>query len=150
MMSFFKSFGYAFKGLYVTIRGERNFRFHIVAAGYSVWLAIMFRLEDTEFILLVLTITLVLASELINTAFEISWHNPEDRHYEKAGTVKDIAAAAVLVCAVGAVAVGLFLFLRIDKLISLAQLVFSNPLYAVIFAASLVVSFLFIFKIKEN
>ncbi len=150
MMSFFYSFVYAIKGLLKAIRGERNLRFHLVAACYAVWMAVVFRLETTELILLVLTIALVISLELVNTAIELSWQNPSTENYEKAGAAKDVAAAAVLCSAIGAAVVGILLFFDLQKLSEITATLLSNPIYSVLFATSIVISFLFVFKFKER
>ncbi len=60
--------------------------------------------------MLALTITIVLGLEVLNTSLEIavSLASPEPDPLAKAA--KDVAAAAVLVGALGSLAVGLFLF----------------------------------------
>lgn len=110
--AFFRSFAYAAKGLWRMIRTERNFRFHLVAAAYIVGFAPRFLQTRGEWAVLILTVCAVLGLELLNSAVEhaVDLACP-DRH-PKAAAAKDIAAAAVLICAVGAVGVAISLFIR--------------------------------------
>ncbi len=110
--AFFRSFTYAAKGIVYMIKYERNFRFHLVAAAYILGFAPRFLKTRGEWAVLLLTVMTVLGLELLNSAVE---HAADlicsDRH-PKVAAAKDLAAAAVLVCAVGAVAVAVSLFIR--------------------------------------
>jgi len=70
-----------------------------------------FGITRTEWIVIILCIGVVIAAELFNTAIErlVDLVSPE-RH-PIAGQVKDIAAGAVLVCAVAAAIIGIIIFL---------------------------------------
>ena len=65
----------------------------------------------TEWTVVILCFGVVIAAELFNTAIErlVDLVSPE-RH-PVAGQVKDIAAGAVLVCAVAAAIIGLIIFI---------------------------------------
>lgn len=114
MKAFLKAFVYAGQGIWKTIRTQRNFRFHIVAAVYVTAFSFFYELSRAEYVLLVLTFSSVMASEMINTAIEaaVDLFSPE---YNKiAKNAKDAAAGAVLVTAVFAVIVAVILFLDFD------------------------------------
>ena len=68
-------------------------------------------LRGTEWALLIAMITLVLTAELLNTAFESALDAVHPDYHPKARVAKDVAAGAVLVASVGALAVGVWLFL---------------------------------------
>lgn len=82
----------------------------MVAAVVVVAGAVL-RLPAAAWAILFLTIALVVATELLNSAIEsvVDLVSPEDRPLAK--RAKDIAAAAVLVAAAGAVAVAICLAL---------------------------------------
>ncbi len=92
-------------------------KFHFFAASIVLVFAVVLRVPAAELMILILVITLVLAFELINTAIEkmIDLVNPA--YCELAGRVKDMAAGAVLVTAIGSVLIGLIIFWPYVKLI---------------------------------
>ncbi len=150
MKTFFLSFVYATKGIISAVRSERNLRFHLVAAFYSVWLAFLFELSHTEFMILFIAIALVISAELFNTAIEEGLEKPEVVFDERIGRIKDIAAAAVLTNAVVAAIIGIVLFFDVDKLISIGMSIPKNPVFLVAFILSLPASYMFVFKFKER
>ncbi len=76
-----------------------------------IGLGFMVRLNNSEWLILILTITLVIVLELLNTAVESIVNLVSPQMQEAARIAKDTSAAAVLLAAVGAVVVGLLLFL---------------------------------------
>ncbi|MCK9414178.1 MAG: diacylglycerol kinase family protein [Prolixibacteraceae bacterium] len=106
-----KSFGYAFNGLKLLFVEEHNSRIHLVAAVLAIALGWALKLSMTEWVAIFLVIGAVFAAELFNSAIEnLAGHLAPQKH-EKIKKVKDMAAAAVLVCAITAVAVACFIFL---------------------------------------
>lgn len=103
--SFRRRLGFALAGLAATVRTERSFRFHLVAAPAVVLVLAWLKPAPLWWAIAVLTIAAVLAAELINTAVEhLADHlHPEPHPAIKA--VKDCAAAAVLITSLGALAV---------------------------------------------
>ena len=106
-----ESFGYAFQGLKTAVKNEPNFRFHVIAGIIVVLAGFLFKFSAWEFAILTLTIGFVLILELINTTLEalVDLVSPEIQ--KEAKIAKDVSAAAVLISAILAVIVGLFLFL---------------------------------------
>lgn len=106
-----RSFGYAWKGIHQCIGKEQNLSFHLIATVVVVAAGFFFGITRTEWMIVVLCIGVVIAAELFNTAIErlVDLVSPE-RH-PIAGFVKDVAAGAVLVCAVAAAIVGGIIFL---------------------------------------
>jgi len=106
-----KSFRDAGRGLATTLKTQHNAWIHLVAA-IAVTLAgaaVGLRLEDWKW--LALTITLVWFAETINTAFEYLCDVVSPDYNEAVKHAKDIAAGAVLICAISAVAMGTMIFL---------------------------------------
>lgn len=106
-----KSFEYALSGLRGILVQERNFKIQLLFGGLAVILGFILKLSMSEWLDLVIVITLVLIFELINTAIEemVDLVSPEIR--EEARIAKDVAAATVLVASIGSVIVGALLFL---------------------------------------
>lgn len=105
-----QSFRSAFAGFFYCLRTQRNFRLHLLVTILVLGLAYLLRIERVEISILLLTILLVLTLEMINTAAEalIDLVAPDGK--EKARIVKDVAAAAVLVAAIGVMIIGIIIF----------------------------------------
>jgi diacylglycerol kinase len=104
------TFRYALQGFVHTVKTQRNMKFHLVAATLAVLAAVLLRLNRIEWSLIAICIGLVLAAELLNTALEAMVDIAAPEFHPKAKIAKDAAAAAVLVCAVLSVVVGLLVF----------------------------------------
>jgi diacylglycerol kinase len=105
------SFGYAIEGIKEAVKSEPNIRIHLIIGFIAIIMAYILRFNKTEWIILIFTISFVLILELINTALEAIVDIVSPQIQRKAKIAKDVAAAAVLVSAILAVIVGLFLFL---------------------------------------
>lgn len=110
MFRFFKSFGFAVKGIKQSFITELNFKIHLLIAAFVVVAGWGFDISTLEWLALVICIGSVLTAELMNTAIEALVNLVSPEFNPKAGLVKDIAAAAVLVVAVMSLVVGLIIF----------------------------------------
>lgn len=106
-----KSFGFAFNGLKLFFRTQHNSWIHLLAAVLVIIAGIIFNLSIGEWCLISLAIGLVILAEAFNTSIEFLTDLVSPGYNEKAGQVKDLAAAAVLVAAITAVVIGLLVFL---------------------------------------
>ncbi|HOG45635.1 MAG TPA: diacylglycerol kinase family protein [Anaerolineae bacterium] len=104
------SFRCAFHGLAEAWRCQQNLRIHVLIALAVSGLAAFLRLGAVQWAILVLTYTMVIAAELFNSALEALTDLVSPGYHPLARQTKDVAAGAVLVAALGAVAVGLLLF----------------------------------------
>jgi undecaprenol kinase len=102
--------GFAFEGIISAIKTEPNLRFHIVAAVVILTLAAFFGFQRWEWIVLLLTISLVVVLELVNTAVEKTVDLVTDSIHPLAKLAKDISAGAVLISVIFAIVVGILLF----------------------------------------
>lgn len=107
---FRRSMKHAIDGIIHTIKSERNFRIHMVILIITIIAGLFFRITLIEWLAIILISTMVLFAELINTAFEKTLDWLEPNHDEVVKIVKDVSAGAVLVCAVGAVLIGILIF----------------------------------------
>ena len=112
MRGFWRSFGYAGRGIWFCVRHERNFRVHMTAAFYVLLFAPYFSLTRGEWAALLAVLALVLAAEAINTAVEQVVNLASPRRRTRARVAKDVAAGAVLLCALFAAAAGAVIFAR--------------------------------------
>lgn len=104
------SFGYAFKGIAHVFVSQINFRIHVLAAIFALFLGFYLDINYTEWALLTITISLVFAAELINSSIEYLTDLVSPEWNEKAGKIKDMAAAAVLILAISSVVIAFLLF----------------------------------------
>jgi undecaprenol kinase/diacylglycerol kinase (ATP) len=107
--SFWKSLTYAWNGLLLTIRTQRNAKIHIGVGIVVLAMAIWLRLDPLSLSILVLTIGAVLAGETINTTVEALVDLLSPEWHEQAKVAKDVAAGAVLVLSLTAIVVGLLI-----------------------------------------
>lgn len=114
MKSFLRGFVYAGRGLWFCVRHERNFRVHLAVGAYVLVLAPYFSLSRGEWAALLAVIALVLAAEAVNTAVEQAVNLASPQRRMRARVAKDVAAGAVLLCALFAVGAGIALFARPD------------------------------------
>jgi diacylglycerol kinase len=103
-----RSFRYAFDGVRYVLRTQHNAWIHAIITGGVMLLALWLRLPSSDWALLVTMIVLVWTAEFINTALETAVDLIQPQQHPKAKIAKDVAAAAVLLGAAGAVVVGLF------------------------------------------
>jgi diacylglycerol kinase len=106
-----KSFGYSFRGIYELLRSELNARVHLLATLFVLAAGIIFRISKSEWCVVVIVIALVWAAEAFNTVIEKLTDHLFPEYHETARLAKNIAAGAVLVCAVAALVCGLIIFL---------------------------------------
>lgn len=104
------SFKWAFKGLGDLFSQHPNAKMHLLATIIVVPLAFFLQVSLAEWCLLILCIVLVMAMEAMNSALEYLADKVSPEQDELIGKSKDIAAAAVLLCAIGAALVGTLIF----------------------------------------
>lgn len=148
-----KSFIYAGRGVAYCVKNERNMRIHLTATIYVLVFSSFYDFSTTEMLLLLLTIAMVLFAEAVNTAIE-ALVNLETQSFDSLARVaKDVAAGAVLICAVFALVVGIILFIKPDKLLLIYEFLNHNYIEGILFLLSIPVALWFIFcfpKFKIN
>ena len=105
-----KSFGYAFKGIAKLIQKEHNAWIHCTAIIIVTLGGIYFNITPIEWCIVILCFGIVLAAEGFNTAIERLVDLVSPDYHPIAGDVKDIAAGAVLICAIAAAIIGITIF----------------------------------------
>ena len=136
-----RSFGAALRGIGVCLCSERHMRFHTAAAAAALAVSPFFDWSALHYAVLLLTIALVMAAEMVNSAVERLTDGQTSAFSPRAGTIKDIAAGAGLVCAIFAVGVGVCLYAQPEGLARLIRFL-THPGWgstaAVAFAAVLI------------
>ena len=106
-VSLLRSFGFALEGVSYLIRTQRSARIELAIGAVVVALAAWLGITALEWAVLVLAMALVLALEGLNTTMELTVALASPERHALAKAAKDVAAASVLIGAIGAVLVGL-------------------------------------------
>ena len=106
------SLEFALTGIFTAFKEEKNMRSHVLSALAAIIAGLIFRISAIEWLLLLLSIFLVIAFEIMNSAVENVVDLASDYHFSmRAKNAKDMAAGAVLVVSGFAVITGLIIFL---------------------------------------
>ncbi|KAA0963946.1 diacylglycerol kinase family protein [Streptococcus cristatus] len=106
------SLEFALTGIFTAFKEEKNMRSHVLSAVAAIIAGLIFRISATEWLFLLLSIFLVIAFEIMNSAVENVVDLASDYHFSmRAKNAKDMAAGAVLVVSGFAVITGLIIFL---------------------------------------
>lgn len=108
--SLFKSFRYAFQGIYFAFKYNQNIRIHFLAAILVIVLSLILKVNPFEMGILGIMILLVICTEMINTTIEEVVNLLVNEHREEAKIAKDVSAGMVLLTAMGSVIVGILIF----------------------------------------
>ena len=106
-----KSFVYAFQGLGSFLKKEHNAWIHCMAIVVVVSAGLYFLITSTEWCIVLLCFGLVLSAEAFNTAIERLVNLVSPDFHPIAGDVKDVAAGAVLICAIASAIIGCIIFI---------------------------------------
>lgn len=135
------SFNYAINGIVETVRTQRNMRIHLIAALCVLIACFLIDISKAEFLILCITVTMVLAAEVINTAIESAIDMAANHYHPLAKIAKNAAAGAVLITAINSLIVGYIIFWDKISLISysaIKNVKNSNP-YMVLIALVFVI-----------
>ncbi|MBX6751532.1 MAG: diacylglycerol kinase family protein [Micromonosporaceae bacterium] len=152
MKALLRSFGYSFRGLFWATRVERNIRIHIVIMVYMFGFLLLpdwFSVTPVQWALLLLATALVVGAELLNTAIEATVNLvTEGRYHHLAGRAKDTASAAVLVCALFAVGVGIAVLWQPEAFRRMGGYFTTHPIMIGALAVSAVIAGVFVFTAR--
>ncbi len=104
------SFGYAFRGLWTLLRTQRNAWIHAAATVLAVVAGFVVHLGASDWCWLIAAIALVWIAEGLNTAVEFVCDALHPERHPLIRNAKDIGAAAVLLAALAAAAIGAIVF----------------------------------------
>ena len=105
-----QSIRYALDGIKYILETQPNARIHLLFTLAVFILGFLFEITRMEWISLVLTVGLVWAAELFNTAIEVMIDFISPEKHKVAKICKDVSAGSVLVTAFISVLVGLLIF----------------------------------------
>ena len=106
------SLEFALTGILTAFKEERNMRKHAVTALVVILAGFVFQVSRIEWLFLLLSIFLVVAFEIINSAIENVVDLASHYHFSMlAKKAKDMAAGAVLVVSLLAAVIGALIFI---------------------------------------
>ena len=143
------SFNHAIAGLIHAIRTQRNMQLHLTAAILVLVFSLLFELSRIELALVIISISLVIFAELINTAVEVIIDILSQDYSLKARIAKNISAAAVVIAAGNAVFIAYLVFFNKAQELSL-RLIFNirhEPLHLIFINLSLI--FILVIALKS-
>lgn len=106
-----RSFTHAWRGLRIFFATTHNAWLQIVLALGVIVLGFLFQITSYEWMMLIFAIGLVMATEAMNTAFEIDIDLTSPEYHPYARNTKDVAAGAVLIASLTALAIGAIIFI---------------------------------------
>jgi len=112
-----QKFRRAFQGIYLALKIENTFKYHLSAAALAIAASIILKIDLMEWCLVLLVIGLVLLSEMFNTVIELLVKLYTKEYHELANKLLNISAGAVLIMSIVAALIGLIIFL--ERLIDL-------------------------------
>ncbi|KKP29236.1 MAG: diacylglycerol kinase [Candidatus Nomurabacteria bacterium GW2011_GWF1_31_48] len=105
------SFKHAVDGIWHTLRTQPNFRFHTIAAISVILAGIYFEISYFEWLVVLFTFNMVFVAEMVNTSIEAMVDLISLERRQDAKVAKDVSAGMVLVSALSAIAIGVYIFL---------------------------------------
>lgn len=106
----FKSFGFAFEGIFNTIKTERNIKIHLFATIMVVIFGFILNISYLEWLICLLLFGLITSLELVNTSLEAVVDLATQERKPLAKKAKDAAAGAVLYSSIIAAIIGGIIF----------------------------------------
>jgi diacylglycerol kinase (ATP) len=105
-----ESFRWAFRGVWTLLASQHNARIHLLATVGACGLALLVGISRLEWCAIVVAVAMVWTAEALNTAFEFLCDVISPEFHPLIQKAKDVAAAAVLLSAIGAAVIGLIVF----------------------------------------
>ena len=107
----YKSFGYAFAGIFAVVTKERNMKIHCAAVVCVMIAGLVFHISPIEWCICLTLFGMVMALEMVNTAVEAVVDLVTKERKPLAKLAKDAAAGAVLIAAIMAAIAGMIIFI---------------------------------------
>ena len=105
------SIGHAVDGLKWALKTQPNYKIHIFLSLLAILGGLVLRITHVEFLLIIFLITVGLVIETINTGLEQTTDAIDRKIREDIKIAKDVAAAAMLIYAVGSFIIACFIFI---------------------------------------
>jgi len=104
------SIGHAIDGLVWALKTQPNYRIHLFLSALSLVGSYVFKISYFEFLLIIILITIGLVIETLNTGLEQTTDAIDRKIREDIKIAKDVAAAAMLIYAMGSLIIACIIF----------------------------------------
>lgn len=111
MKRFLQALKWAWLGIWQALKEERHMKIHFCIATLVIVAGIYFSILPWQWVALLLTIGMVVVSEMINTAIERVVDLVTAEYHPLAAAAKNIAAGSVLLAAILSMVIGMIIFL---------------------------------------
>lgn len=108
--SFGKSFYNCLEGISYVVINEVNFRREIILGIIALILSYLLKISTIEFIIVLIMISLVLTTEVINTSIERAVDLYTKEYHDLAKIAKDVSAGSVLISSIFSLIIGIIIF----------------------------------------
>lgn len=106
----FKSFVNASRGLKTMLFSQHHAWFYLIMTLAVLGSGLAFHISASKWCWAIIAVVTVWTAEALNTAFEFLCDVAAPEFHPSVERAKDVAAGAVLVCVIGAILIGLFVF----------------------------------------
>lgn len=106
-----KSFFHAIDGIIYAIKNEYNMIIIVLATLVVISLGFMLKINEIEWLICILIISMIAATELINTAIEAAVDLETLKTHPLAKIAKDCASSATLILVIASIIIGLVIFI---------------------------------------
>ena len=106
-----KSVGFALRGALLLIRTEASIQVQVFIAIIMTAAGFFFDISNTEWIIQILTISVIMGVEGLNTAIEKMADYIQPEFDKKIGVIKDVSAGAVMFVSIAATIIGFIIYL---------------------------------------
>ena len=101
----------AFRALGMLAREETSFQMQLFSGVITIAISYLLRISHVEWLIVILTIGMVLATESINTAIEELCDHVTPEEHAHIGKIKDLAATAIALIQIAALIIGCIIFI---------------------------------------
>lgn len=150
MKRFIDSVNHSISGIIHAFKTEKNMKIHFGIAIVVIIGSILLHVTRFELIAIIISITLVMFAELINTAVEAIVDLITDEYHELARIAKNVAAGAVTLTAINALVVAYLVFFRKISSFRLTSLAFFSDLSAHTTFAALAIVLVVVVALKSR
>jgi len=105
------SFRNALIGIKTAYKSQKNLRVHIFIGFFVILFGVFLKVSIVEWLILLLTILVVVITEMFNTALEFTVDLFSTEYSKQAKKAKDVSAAGVLITVLSAILIGIIIFL---------------------------------------
>lgn len=145
-----QSFSFAISGLRLCIKTERNFRIHLTAVFYVSVFSLLGEIGIIKYAILCLCFSIMMSMELINTSIERLCDKQVTGYDQTVKQAKDIAAAAVFICAIFCAIIGIIFFVPSGAITKAVYILSQNIFLMTVVTCTIPLAYFFVFGYNKK